>query len=83
MPQRKETGIVLRQEELTPGMFSIWIQTDIFRDAAAGQFAALYSNDSSRLLPRPFGICDVHRKETARLTMSADNVRIGLRVGWT
>ena len=63
MPQRKETGIVLRQEELTPGMFSIWIQTDIFRDAAAGQFAALYSNDSSRLLPRPFGICDVHRKE--------------------
>ena len=63
MPQRKETGIVLRQEELTPGMFSIWSQTDIFRDAAAGQFAALYSNDSSRLLPRPFGICDVHRKE--------------------
>lgn len=76
MAQRKETGIVLRQEELSPGMFSMWIKTDICRDAAAGQFAALYSNDASRLLPRPFGICDVHKAEKD----GEDAVRIVYRV---
>ena len=76
MAQKKETGIVLRQEELTPGMFSMWIGTGICRDAAAGQFVTLYCSDASRLLPRPFGICDVRTKERD----GEDSVRIVYRV---
>jgi dihydroorotate dehydrogenase electron transfer subunit len=30
-----------------------------------GQFVTLYSRDSSRILPRPFGICDVSPEEDA------------------
>ena len=59
MAKVRETGTVIRQEMLTPGMFSMWIRTSAGKDSVPGQFAALYSKDSARLLPRPFGICDV------------------------
>ena len=53
MAQKKETAVVYSQEELAPGIFSMWIVTDIADEARPGQFISVYSQDGSRLLPRP------------------------------
>jgi dihydroorotate dehydrogenase electron transfer subunit len=58
MPARRELGTVISIDELTPGMFSMWIGTGCGDSSLPGQFVALYSHDRSRILPRPFGICD-------------------------
>lgn len=58
MPQKRETGTVVSVDELTPGMFSMWIETGCGENSVPGQFVTLYSRDRSRILPRPFGICD-------------------------
>ncbi len=52
MAQKKETAVVYSQEELAPGIFSMWIVTDIADEARPGQFISVYSQDGSRLLPR-------------------------------
>lgn len=55
-----EKAVVLSQEELAPGIFSMWIRTDkIAREAIAGQFISVYTGDDARLLPRPISICDI------------------------
>ena len=53
MAQKKETAVVYSQEELAPGIFSMWIVTDIADEARPGQFISVYSQDGSRLIPRP------------------------------
>ena len=58
MAQKKETAVVYSQEELAPGIFSMWIVTDIADEARPGQFISVYSQDGSRLLPRPISICE-------------------------
>lgn len=51
---------VISQEELATGIFSMWIKTDkIASQAKAGQFISVYTDDDSRLLPRPISICEV------------------------
>ena len=66
MAQKKETAVVYSQEELAPGIFSMWIVTDIADEARPGQFISVYSQDGSRLLPRPISICEID-KENGRL----------------
>ncbi len=45
----------------------MWIQTDrIAADAKPGQFVSLYTNDKSKLLPRPISLCEID-KENGRL----------------
>ena len=56
MAQKKETAVVYSQEELAPGIFSMWIVTDIADEARPGQFISVYSKDGSRLLPHPISI---------------------------
>lgn len=63
MAQKKETAVVYSQEELAPGIFSMWIVTDIANDAKPGQFISVYSHDGSRLLPRPISICEADPDE--------------------
>ena len=48
MAQKKETAVVYSQEELAPGIFSMWIVTDIADEARPGQFISVYSQDGSR-----------------------------------
>ncbi len=60
--KRKESANVLSQEELADGIFSMWIQTDAFKDAKPGQFLNLFTNDQTKLLPRPISICEINRK---------------------
>ena len=54
----REKATVVRQQELTPGMWSLVLKTKIAGTAEPGQFIALYSGDGRRLLPRPFGVCE-------------------------
>lgn len=63
MAQKKETAVVYSQEELAPGIFSMWIVTDIGRRGKTGQFISVYSQDGSRLLPRPISICEADPDE--------------------
>ncbi len=63
MAKKKETAVVYSQEELASGIFSMWIVTDIAREARPGQFISVYSHDGSRLLPRPISICEADSDE--------------------
>ena len=65
MAQKKETAVVYSQEELAPGIFSMWIVTDIADEARPGQFISVYSQDGSRLLPRPISICEIDKEKGA------------------
>lgn len=58
MTQVKETAVVYSQEELVPGIFSMWITTGAAREAGPGQFISVYCRDGARLLPRPISICE-------------------------
>lgn len=47
MAQKKETAVVYSQEELAPGIFSMWIVTDIADEARPGQL----SRSTARTVP--------------------------------
>ena len=50
----REICTVVSQESIGAGIYSMWIQTDrIAADAKPGQFVSLYTNDKSKILPRP------------------------------
>ena len=62
----REEAIVIRQEEIADGVFSMWLQTDeIAKNAKAGQFISVYCKDGSRMLPRPISICEIDKKDGA------------------
>lgn len=60
--KNREKAIVIRQEEIANGIYSMWIKTDeIAQNAKAGQFVDIYSRDGSRILPRPISICELDK----------------------
>lgn len=59
MTKQKEQALVVSQEQLTDGIFSMWIQTKAAETAKPGQFISMYTNDGSKLLPRPISICEI------------------------
>ena len=62
----REEAIIIRQEEIADGIFSMWIKTDeIAKNAKAGQFISVYCKDGSRMLPRPISICEIDKKDGA------------------
>lgn len=64
--RKKELAAVVSQEQLANGIFSMWIQTEASKTAKPGQFISMYTNDGSKLLPRPISICEID-KEAGRL----------------
>ncbi len=54
-----DTGVVISQEMLQPGIYSMWIKTEIATMAVCGQFVSLYSRDGARKLPRPISLCEI------------------------
>lgn len=63
MAKKLEKAMVARQEKLGDGVFEMWIETkEITDQAKPGQFISLYSQDGSRLLPRPISICETDKK---------------------
>lgn len=57
--KQKQTAAVLSQRQTAPGIYDMWIETDIARDALPGQFLCIYPKDRSTLLPRPISICEI------------------------
>ena len=56
----RENAKILEAGCLADGVYEIWFETkDIAKAAKAGQFISVYSNDGSRMLPRPISICKV------------------------
>ena len=66
MTKQKEQALVVSQEQLADGIFSMWIQTKAAETAKPGQFISMYTTDGSKLLPRPISICEID-KENGRL----------------
>ena len=55
----REQAAVLNIEEIGKDIFSLVLQTRLIaKEAVPGQFVSVYSNDKSRLLPRPISICE-------------------------
>lgn len=62
--KHKETAVIVEQKEIATDIYSMWLQTErIAQDAVPGQFLSLYSNDESRMLPRPISICEVDKEQ--------------------
>lgn len=65
--KKKCLATVKSQSQLAPGIFSMWLQFPEDYNVAAmakpGQFLSLYSDDGSRLLPRPISICEINDTE--------------------
>ena len=62
MDRRKEQALVISQEEIAKDIFSMWIKTESAQTAKPGQFISMYTNDGSKLLPRPISICEIDRE---------------------
>lgn len=58
MGKRKETASVQKQTRIAPGIYDMWINTTLAKEAKPGQFINVYPEDSSTLLPRPISICE-------------------------
>ena len=62
----KEQAIIIRQEEISYGIYSMWLKTEqIAANAKAGQFISVYCHDGSRMLPRPISICEIDAADKA------------------
>ena len=62
----KENAVIISQEEIAPGIFSMWLKTEqIAQHAKAGQFISIYCEDGSRMLPRPINNCEIDKNDGA------------------
>ena len=64
--RKKESAVVVSQEQLADNIFSMWLQTEAAASAKPGQFISMYTSDGTKLLPRPISICEID-KENGRL----------------
>lgn len=62
--RQRETVTVVSQEQLADGIFSMWLQTEAAKTAKPGQFISMYTNDGSKLLPRPISICEIDAEKS-------------------
>ena len=60
----REIVKVVSQEQLADGIFSMWIETEVAKTAKPGQFISMYTNDGSKLLPRPISICEIDAEQS-------------------
>ena len=63
--RQKEIAVVISQEQIADHIFSMWIQTEASQTAQPGQFISMYTNDGTKLLPRPISICEIDKKNKA------------------
>lgn len=57
--KEKSIATVLSQKMIAPGIYDLWLKTDMAKAAHSGQFVGVYPKDKSTLLPRPISICEV------------------------
>ena len=63
MARKKEDAVILSQERIAQDIYSMWIRTETAQTAVPGQFLSMYTNDGSKLLPRPISICEINRTD--------------------
>ena len=69
----EEIAVVVDQNALGSGIYDLTLKTkNIAKAAKVGQFVSVYSNDRSKLLPRPISLCGIDRDE--------DTIRLVYRV---
>lgn len=62
----KESCRLISQECIAAGIYSMWLETGVIaKEALPGQFVSVYSNDNSRLLPRPISLCEIDKEKGA------------------
>ena len=61
----KTEAKVLSQNLLADGIYDMWLETELARDARPGQFVGVYPAGKTTLLPRPISICEVNRDRSA------------------
>ena len=59
--KKKENAHVISQEKIAQDIYSMWIRTEAASEAKPGQFISMYTNDGSKLLPRPISICEIDK----------------------
>ena len=63
MTKKREDAVVLSQESIAKDIYSMWLKTEAASEARPGQFISMYTNDGSKLLPRPISICEINKEE--------------------
>lgn len=63
MAKCKEQALVISQEQLADGIFSMWVRTEAANEARPGQFISMYTKDGTKLLPRPISICEIDKEK--------------------
>ena len=64
MSKYKGQAAVISQEQIATGIYSLWIEVPCMAsEAKPGQFLSLYTQDGSKLLPRPISICEIDNKQ--------------------
>ena len=78
----EEIAVVVDQSSLGNGIYDLTLKTDkIAKAAKAGQFVSVYSNDKSKLLPRPISLCGINRDDdTIRLVYRVTGEGTGIGV---
>ena len=63
MAQKKVNVTIYSQEQLSDGVYSMWLDApEMAAESKPGQFIAVYTNDRSKLLPRPISICGIDKE---------------------
>ena len=66
MEKKYVNAVVIRQDPVARGIFSLWLSCpEVAESAKCGQFVGVYSNDASRLLPRPISLCEIDKSDGA------------------
>ena len=64
MARLKMKSTVIEQKMIADGICSMWLDAkEVAVQAKPGQFISVYSNDKSRVLPRPISICEIDREK--------------------
>ena len=64
MAKLKMKSTVIEQKMIADGICSMWLDAkQVAVQAKPGQFISVYSNDKSRVLPRPISICEIDREK--------------------
>ncbi len=63
MKREKKEALVRKQTKIGTGIYDLWLESDAAKMAVPGQFISIYTNDASKLLPRPISICEIDKEE--------------------
>lgn len=75
--KKKTSAKVISQNCISTGIYDLWLETDLAKEAHAGQFIGVYTTDASKLLPRPISICQASKVEAGD---DFDGLRLVYRV---